>query len=65
MRAMPFDAFQALLTAGFAVDLLDAKRQETIRALTEDEVGVLISVTRKLPPSAEVEGQDLNVFSIG
>jgi hypothetical protein len=51
---MPFDPLEALREAGQPVDLLSRRQRETLAALTEHEVEVLLSIQRRLSEAEPV-----------
>ena len=61
---MSFDALAALREAGTPVDSVKGPQQLVLAQLTEEEVAILISISKRLTAvgGGEVEGQDLNVI---
>jgi DNA-binding CsgD family transcriptional regulator len=60
---MPFDALQELREAGQPVDLLSTRQREILASLSEHEVGVLLSIQRRLSEAEpEVDGQELKLL---
>jgi len=64
---MAFDALKMLEEAGNPVDLLSDEQRNVLAGLTETEVRVITSVKARLDAvsGGEVEGQDINIFTIG
>jgi hypothetical protein len=64
---MAFDALKALEEAGNPVDLMSDEQRAVLAGLTELEVRVITSVRARLDAvsAGEVEGQDINIFTLG
>lgn len=63
---MAFDALAALRAAGNPVDLLAPEQRAVFAGLTEEEVGVLNSIKRRLDAVSDseydVEGHDVKLL---
>jgi len=58
-----FDAITALQEAGQPVDLLTDSQRAVLASLTEQEVSVLVDVSRRLRAvQPDVEGQELKLL---
>jgi DNA-binding CsgD family transcriptional regulator len=62
-EAMSYDALEALREAGQPIDLLSSSQCGVLAGLTEHEVGVLLSIQRRLSEvEPDIEGQEMKLL---